>query len=518
MSFNIGGNEEQHIALVVDRSPVKARQLRVAAETGDVEVVKQLLRIDGDRIGVDVEAADAYGRRAMHLCSVSEVMKLLLERNARKDALDAFGRTALSYAAADNSLEMVKLLLERGADKNLQSHEGMSALLFASKNNHVDIVKLLLEKDADKDAEDKLGNTALVLACGNVEIVKMLLEKGCDKDRCNADGMNVLISACRSNQHEVVQLLLERGAERNAKDRLGNTALIWASSCGHEPMLRLLCGQTEKYGTFGAVDNKAESNSRMDSRKTMERRTSDESFNVSQGVNESAGMRERRSRVSRETVENDGYTFGDERVDCDKDAQNVDGRTALHFASENGHVDSVRALIEFGASMNLRDAVGNTALHCASHYGHFPVVRALIQLGADREIANKEGVTPFRYACRYNYPRVAKLLSNGGIKERSHCTRCRYEDGSPKRSFRSHSEALREANLALGAHRVPNFVPLRVCACRFGQGWHLSLEPRVTFRGPSAIRPVPYRWPSIPQPPSDNAEKDIATEDTELSA
>jgi E3 ubiquitin-protein ligase XBAT32/33 len=70
------------------------------------------------------------------------------------------------------------------------------------------------------------------------------------------------------------------------------------------------------------------------------------------------------------------------------------GRTCLHYASKNGHTDSVRMILE-GAQRgpvsqswglarfaNLRDCRGMTALHMASRMGHAAVVRLLLDSGS----------------------------------------------------------------------------------------------------------------------------------------
>ena len=50
------------------------------------------------------------------------------------------------------------------------------------------------------------------------------------------------------------------------------------------------------------------------------------------------------------------------KIPCFKDAREV---APLHLAAENGHVETVIALLDqFHADVNLRDSAHNTALHC----------------------------------------------------------------------------------------------------------------------------------------------------------
>ena len=56
--------------------------------------------------------------------------------------------------------------------------------------------------------------------------------------------------------------------------------------------------------------------------------------------------------------------------------------TALMLAVERGHLDSVRALLEHGADVNLRDNQGSTALVYAKKQEEGELVRLLEDAGA----------------------------------------------------------------------------------------------------------------------------------------
>lgn len=60
-------------------------------------------------------------------------------------------------------------------------------------------------------------------------------------------------------------------------------------------------------------------------------------------------------------------------------------RTALHYAANNGHVDTVAALIQAGADVDKSDQKRLTPLMYAADKGHVEVVRALLNAGADKD-------------------------------------------------------------------------------------------------------------------------------------
>lgn len=53
---------------------------------------------------------------------------------------------------------------------------------------------------------------------------------------------------------------------------------------------------------------------------------------------------------------------------------NYGGRTALHLACSNGHLDTVKLLINHGASVNVLDSFHQTPLHNAIHFKSVDIV------------------------------------------------------------------------------------------------------------------------------------------------
>jgi ankyrin repeat protein len=60
------------------------------------------------------------------------------------------------------------------------------------------------------------------------------------------------------------------------------------------------------------------------------------------------------------------------------DLRDGNGQTALHRATENGHDEIIRILIENGIDVNARDVNGQTALHLASKNGSGAAVGVLL--------------------------------------------------------------------------------------------------------------------------------------------
>jgi ankyrin repeat protein len=69
------------------------------------------------------------------------------------------------------------------------------------------------------------------------------------------------------------------------------------------------------------------------------------------------------------------------------------GNTALHFASANGHLRCVTALLEEDVEKDTPNNDGHTPLHAAALNGRLAVARALIAAGAKDNLVGKARVS-----------------------------------------------------------------------------------------------------------------------------
>jgi hypothetical protein len=100
----------------------------------------------------------------------------------------------------------------------------------------------------------------------------------------------------------------------------------------------------------------------------------------------------------------------------DVNAQDTLGQTPLHGSSFEGHLKVVQLLLEHGATLNAQSKSGHNSLHFASLGGRLEVVRLLLDRGADVqvEVRNKRGWTALRLATHRQHDDVAQLLLDRG--------------------------------------------------------------------------------------------------------
>jgi ankyrin repeat protein len=90
---------------------------------------------------------------------------------------------------------------------------------------------------------------------------------------------------------------------------------------------------------------------------------------------------------------------------------NKTGRTALHMAASNGHVDVIRVLLEAGANINAQAGTsGATPLHDAVLARGLKAVPMLLAAGADSSLRNSTGETALALSETLGYEELSSLL------------------------------------------------------------------------------------------------------------
>jgi ankyrin repeat protein len=281
------------------------------------------------------------------------------------NAPDADGATPLMYAAAVGSLEAMQHLLSAGADVNARNALGSPALTWATGDAAK--VRLLLERGTNVNVVSATGQTPLLVAAmtnPSAEVVKLLIAHGADVKTADKLNATALHKAAIGGDVETLRILLDAGVDVNARDAADFTALMGATSNGSVAAVKLLLAHGAR-------------------------------------VNDASGGGE--VITHKHGVQQNGVTA-------------LGSFTALLYAAVSAPVDVVRALLDAGADVNVRDVRGLTPLITAVATDHFQIetIRLLIARGArvnDQSLANE---TALDWAEKFRPTPVVRMLKQAG--------------------------------------------------------------------------------------------------------
>ena len=163
-------------------SPVADSPVADAAERGDLEAVRELLRQ-----GADPNAAQNDGMTALHWAAAeneAEIARTLLYAGATVRATTRLGGyTPLHLAGRAGHAEVAAILLEAGADPDAVTATGVTAMHFAADADAAPVVAALAAQGADVNARDGFSErTPLMFAAarGADAAMAALLDAGAD--------------------------------------------------------------------------------------------------------------------------------------------------------------------------------------------------------------------------------------------------------------------------------------------------------------------------------------------------
>jgi cytohesin len=384
------------------------------------------------------------GETALHLAArlgKIEAMRLLLDAGAKKEVISRDGSTALMKAVEAGQLPCLIELLERGAafeEGEVDDEFHRPALVVAALHGRLDAAGILVAHGARVNTEDINDTTALMYACmkGNDKLIDFLLRLGADVNRSDEDAetaLTLIISGSCQSKVAIVTRLLAAGADPTFGEDFQeflSPPLAIAARKGELDIVALLLDRGASVNSRGEGGGETAAFQAARHGKTAAVR-----LLVSRGAN---------LRLSSQADDEDGYS-------------------PLHIAAENGHADTVRALLELdvglvnlltryeevegddfhrGSALHfacgrgfaevakiLLESGGNidlqmtapdchschlrTPLHAAVHNGHAATVQLLLLKGANRMLPTSDGSFPIHSAISREDVNIACMLVRG---------------------------------------------------------------------------------------------------------
>ena len=405
----------------------EARNAVMYAASSDTITVLQVLLSNNANVNV----VDRHRSNAVSLAAANgnaDALAVLLDRNADLNIVDDQAMTPAIHAASRAHHAALKLLLHHGADCSKADSIGKTAVLHAAENNDIEALRLLSEYQADFSGVDLQGRTPMLTAIlsekkdmiAKLETIKLLLSTDF-KLSSNANSISCLGNAALRGQNDILNLLVKEGANVNAVDDSGRTALLYlASDPSKQTRWDLQTVSTLLYSKANVykVD--------YDRKRTaLQWAAATGQYVLAQAVLSHLGpgdlptyvnISSSRSKTALHLAAQHNYDSiirlllnNHAKVDCRSEG----GWTPFLIAAKAGHRAAVDALLAAAdpADVNARTSSGMTALHWASENGHVSVVqRILAENKAWKNPKDSFDTTPLSRADRHGRKDVVELL------------------------------------------------------------------------------------------------------------
>ena len=232
-----------------------------AAYTGRVKHLETLIRY-----GADPFTISPKGRSALHQAAESksaDVMKFVLaippweEESLDINHPDYWGETPL-HIAASGSVACAQLLLQKGAKRDALQVENQTPLhyaAYASETERLRMVELLSEDCGSHiKAVDDDGCTAAFYYVEDVGCLKLLAQRGADLTDLDPTGKTLIHHACIKDQPESLRFLIQAMGKAHAtvRDRSGVAPMAHALQNGSASCAKLLLDEELHEGTHGS--------------------------------------------------------------------------------------------------------------------------------------------------------------------------------------------------------------------------------------------------------------------------
>ncbi|KAL4235703.1 Transient receptor putative cation channel subfamily A member 1 [Mactra antiquata] len=370
--------------------------IHLAVETNSRSALQSLL----SHKSVDPNLKGEKGMLALHYCAFKdrdECAKMLLEKGAKPCIKCDNGFFPINIAGKCAAAKTLEILIQHVESLGYKREDVLS---FSDKENNMPLhcavnsgdlkaVEVCLNAGAPVDAKQEDSSTPLHFACtqGSLDMVKMMYEMQPVRfqkavETCDVLKMTPLHRAALFDHVSVVEFLISHGSDLNAQDVHERTPLLLASSKGAWMTVNLLL----KANADISIKDKENRNF----------------FHIAikNGV----------------PVELFGCSMLKNLKNFLNEKDNT-GCTALHYASQEGHLVAIDDLIKLGATINAKDNDKKSPLHFAARYGRYNTCKRLLDSTMGPNIINEtdgNGLTALHIAAQNGHTKIITLLMQKG--------------------------------------------------------------------------------------------------------
>ncbi|CAB3249985.1 unnamed protein product [Arctia plantaginis] len=296
-----------------------------------------------------------------------------------------------------------------------------------------DTISQVLSKGANPNKTVKQGKTCLgeAASMGNVDILKILLSVNQTSSTQKVSPYNVTTRKRHIKCHKRKLKHYGRHEETVVKCKNHNDRTLKDYKFGHYDMMEIIDnnGKTDKnqgYFVFIHSEGSSSDESKIGSLKSPLSPTlltpspqadlewDEEIGNVAPTTSEDetwSSMYKWYAAI----LESTGAAIASASVVSNGiDQQDAFMRTALHYASEQNHLNAVKLLIEAGCKVDIAAGDGLTPLHVAVVKNHIEIVKVLLKAGSQVNYKTHEKMIPLHFAAARGFLEAVKILVDGG--------------------------------------------------------------------------------------------------------
>ncbi|TFK17787.1 ankyrin [Coprinopsis marcescibilis] len=376
------------------RSPGRDTPLTLASKTGQRDVVRLLLEVEGinvNGVGLGVTRAVVVATQQGH----GDILKMLLKTNG----IDV-SRT-LTKALIHGHNNIIEILLEFPG-VSLDEKGSFNSLMRAARTGKSEVVATVLKHGTfDINARDDSGNSALAHSLhrdtflfGAAELLLRIPE--IDVNSADEDGTTILMLASRRRKYgSVVETILKLSStlDINAKDKQGLTALAHAAERGSKDAVEVLLGvEGVDYNCVDAKD-----------RTPLMMAANGGSVDVVALLLKLEGIkvksRDNEGKTALAHAISSGHIKTCEallKVDSIRaNYRTLEGLNYLMLAAKSHNAELIRSVLQLAQfNINARDIYGRTALAYAVKSGTYDAVEALLEVeGVNVHCVDENGRT-----------------------------------------------------------------------------------------------------------------------------
>lgn len=297
-------------------------------------------------------------------------------------------KTPLHEACTCGSVDIVSMLLQAGALKDAHRTHSWTPLMYAVSRNHFQVAVLFMQLETNTSIINEVNQdnmTALYLACREnaIECVTLLLQHNADPNICSKTLRSPLHVSILHQNIDIVEMLMQHTSNTDAVDSKGYTMAHEACAMNETVVLNML--------------KKKQCLKEMLKIKDHNRRIPLHVAALKGGV---------------ETVKYLLSFVEDDEVEFNIDVLDKEENTALILAVSKGHVNVVQVLLDQGANPNVQSGRGKRSLvHVACGFGHVDVVKMLLNDGrVDWNVKDNQNRTALELATVMQHDAVVELL------------------------------------------------------------------------------------------------------------